>query len=272
MEHKQHESDGLPAKRSLGQNFLISPRIIEAIIKAGDLKEKDVVLEVGPGKGVLTRALMYMGGIVKAVEKDNRLVPYLTQEFKKEISEGKLEIFHRDVLDIKDEEIETIVGKNYKVIANIPYYITGALIRNLLSSTCRPSMMVIMVQKEVARRILAKDTKESILSISVKVFATPELVMNVSRGNFFPIPNVDSAVLKLSNIHNPFKNKEEEARFFEFVKAGFAQKRKKLISNLEAVETKEVLEAKFKRLNLNTNARAEEIPLPLWMELVRNSE
>lgn len=264
------QADSLPAKRSLGQNFLISPRIIEAIVAAGDLKEKDIVLEVGPGKGVLTRALMYMGGIVKAVEKDNRLVPYLTQEFKQEIEEGKFELFHRDVLDIKDEEIETIVGKNYKVIANIPYYITGALIRNLLSSTCHPSMMVIMVQKEVARRILAKGGKESILSISVKVFAKPELVMNVSRGNFFPIPNVDSAVLKLSDIHNPFKTKEEETRFFEFVKAGFAQKRKKLISNLEAVANREVLEEKFKTLNLDTNTRAEELPLSTWIELAKN--
>ncbi len=270
MEKPRRSRTSLPAKKSLGQNFLISPRIVESIVRAGELTEKEVVLEVGPGKGVLTRALINAGALVKAVEKDNRLVPHLTQEFRKEIEEGKLELFHRDILEIKDEEVATIVGQTYKVIANIPYYITGALMRNLLSASCRPSMMVIMVQKEVATRIMARDGKESILSIATKAYAEPELVMNVSRGNFFPIPNVDSAVLKLKNIRNPFLTKEEEVRFFEFVKSGFAQKRKKLISNLEAVLDKELLEEKFKKLNLSTNTRAEELGVDVWMKLARD--
>lgn len=256
------------AKKSLGQNFLISPRVVEAIVLAGEIKEGEHILEIGPGKGVLTRALLRAKAHVKAIEKDNRLIPQLSQEFKTELAEKKFELFHRDVLDIKDEEIESIVGKEYKVIANIPYYITGAIIRNFLSATVRPNLMVLMVQKEVARRIIAKDGKESILSIAVKAYATPELVMNVSRGNFFPIPNVDSAVLKLSHIDTPFKDKETENRFFEFVKAGFSQKRKKLISNLETVEDKEVLKEKFKKLGIGENTRAENLSLETWLALV----
>ena len=143
--------------------------------------------------------------------------------------------------------------------------------RNFLSAEKKPSLMVLMVQKEVAKRILCRDGKESILSLSVKAYATPEIVMNVSRGNFFPIPNVDSAVLKLSNVKKLFADEAAEARFFEIVKAGFAQKRKKLISNLEAVMPRTELEKKFADLRLGENTRAEDVDLEQWIDLSNNT-
>ncbi|MDO8579284.1 MAG: 16S rRNA (adenine(1518)-N(6)/adenine(1519)-N(6))-dimethyltransferase RsmA [bacterium] len=279
------------AKKSLGQNFLISPRIVGAIVSAGDLKVGETVIEIGPGKGILTRALLESGAHVKAVEKDDRLIPILAKVFEKEIADKKLELIHDDIMKFDAENLNKNLNLEspYKLIANIPYYITGTLIRNFLSAKIKPSLMVLMVQREVADRIIARDGKESILSLSVKAYAKPELVMNVSRGNFFPIPNVDSAVIKLSNIQNPFVNgegipdKTTENRFFEIVRAGFAQKRKKLISNLEKVmpeemseemtgeTSKEKLEILFEKLGLDENIRAEDVPLETWLKISQTS-
>lgn len=255
------------AKKSLGQNFLISPRVVGAIADAADIREGEQVLEIGPGKGVLTRALLERGAHVTAVEKDDRLIPVLSQEFAPEIALGRLSLVHADIMDKEAASLGLAAG--YKLVANIPYYITGAITRGFLSAKIQPSIMILMVQKEVAERIIARDGKESILSLSVKAFATPSLVMNVSRGNFFPIPNVDSAVLRLSEIKNPFANDSQEQRFFEIVKAGFAQKRKKLSSNLSSVVGKEKLGALFAELGIDGNARAEDVPLDAWLSLSR---
>ncbi|HEU0080771.1 MAG TPA: 16S rRNA (adenine(1518)-N(6)/adenine(1519)-N(6))-dimethyltransferase RsmA [Candidatus Paceibacterota bacterium] len=262
----------IAAKKSLGQNFLISPRVVEAIAAAGELRAEDAVIEIGPGKGVLTRALLASGARVVAIEKDDRLVPLLAEEFKQEIAAGWLQVVHGDVLEIMADssplpESWQLKAESYKVIANIPYYITGQIVRLFLSAKQKPALMVLMVQKEVAARVIARDGKESILSLSVKAYATPELVMNVSRGNFFPVPNVDSAVIKLTNIQNPFADRAAEDRFFEIVKAGFSQKRKKLISNLEAVMPRAELEARFAALRLDSNVRAEDVPLETWIAL-----
>jgi 16S rRNA (adenine1518-N6/adenine1519-N6)-dimethyltransferase len=256
------------AKKSLGQNFLITPRIVDMIATSADLKEGELAIEIGPGKGVLTKALLAKGARVKAIEKDDRLIPILQEEFKKEITSGQLELIHGDIMEMNiDESVEKIDG-GYKIIANIPYYITGALIRIFLSASKKPELMVLMVQKEVATRIVARDEKESLLALSVKVYAKPEIVMNVARGNFFPIPNVDSAVIKLSDIRNPFADKIAEERFFEIIKAGFSQKRKKLSSNLSQVMTKEEIALQFKKLNLDPNIRAEDMKLEQWLALV----
>lgn len=258
---------GVFAKKSLGQNFLISPRIVDSIVTAGELSAKDLVIEVGPGKGVLTEKLLASGARVKAIEKDYRLIPVLSEKFAAEIKSGKLELIHADALEMAIADLN--IDAAYKVIANIPYYITGALIRNFLSSARKPELMVLMVQKEVATRVIARDGKESILSLSIKAFANPSLVVNVSRGNFFPIPNVDSAVIKLADIQNPFKDKTAEDRFFEIVKAGFAQKRKKLSSNLSAVMSREEIAERFATLGIDENARAEDIALEKWIALSR---
>ncbi|MDP1625383.1 MAG: 16S rRNA (adenine(1518)-N(6)/adenine(1519)-N(6))-dimethyltransferase RsmA [bacterium] len=256
------------AKKSLGQNFLISERVVGGIVMAGEITPGEQVIEIGPGKGVLTAALLRAGAHVIAVEKDDRLIPLLATRFKPEISRGDLVLIHGDVLESMDAVSIRIKG-HYKVIANIPYYITGQIIRQFLSIDDKPDSMILMVQKEVADRIIARDGKESILSLSVKVYATPSLVMNVSRGNFFPIPNVDSAVLKLSDIKMPFANTTDESRFFETVKAGFAQKRKKLAGNLTSVMPKDQVAQKFKALGLDDNARAEDVSLDIWIKLAQ---
>jgi len=258
------------AKKSLGQNFLITPRIVEMIALAGEIQSGETVIEIGPGKGILTAQLLKAGARVVAIEKDDRLIPILQGLFKQEISAGTFVLIHKDIMDISDADLAAVSSTTYKVIANIPYYITGQIIRTFLSRSHQPTMMILMVQKEVANRTIARDGKESILSLSIKVFATPSLVMNVSRGNFFPIPNVDSAVIKLSDIKNPFKDSGEEDRFFSFVKAGFAQKRKKLISNLEAVAPRNLLTTRFKELSLHENTRAEDVSLDTWVALVKN--
>ena len=262
----------MKAKKSLGQNFLISPRVSNMIARAGDIVVGENIVEIGPGKGALTKELLSFGAHVIAIEKDNELTSALEEKFAKEISEKQLEIISGDILEMGFEKLEIgslPAGKaGWKLIANIPYYITGAIIEKFLSSKNPPSLAVLMLQKEVAERILARNKKESILSISVKVFGEPSIVMKVSRGNFFPIPNVDSAVLKISNIKNPFASKAEENNFFVLVKKGFAHKRKKLASNLES-EGKEKIKRVFSEIGISENTRAEDLSLENWKKLDR---
>ncbi len=257
------------AKKSLGQNFLISPRIVDMIAAAGDIRPGEPVLEIGPGKGVLTKALLAKGATVIAVEKDDRLIPLLKGIFDAEIRNGHLELVHADILEAEQVQIPALDQGSYTVIANIPYYITGQIIRTFLSRTNKPRRMVLMVQKEVATRIAARDNKESILSLAVKAYAKPELIVNVARGNFFPIPNVDSAVIALSDIHSPFADSAEEQKFFDIVKSGFAQKRKKLSRNLEAVAEKATIEKAFEKLGLDLGVRAEDVALAIWIALAK---
>jgi len=248
------------AKKSLGQNFLISPRVSNMIAKAGEIVVGENVVEIGPGKGALTKELLSFGAHVIAIEKDSELVSELEKKFAKEIGEKKLEIISGDALDNID------LPKKYKLIANIPYYITGAILEKFLGNKNPPSLAVLMLQKEVAERIIARDKKESILSISVKVFGAPSIVMKVARENFFPIPNVDSAVLKISDIKNPFTSETEKGKFFALVKKGFAHKRKKLASNL-ASEDKEEIKRAFSEIGISENARAEDLSMELWKKL-----
>lgn len=255
------------AKKSLGQNFLISPGIVERIAEAGEIQKGETVIEIGPGKGALTAALLRAGARVKAVEKDDRLIQFLDDTFRKEANAGNFELFHDDIMETTPEKLSARVPESYKVIANIPYYITGQIIRLFLSMPHKPINMVLMVQKEVANRIIARDEKESILSLSVKAYAKPELVVNVARGNFFPIPNVDSAVIKLIDIRNPFKDRAQEDKFFEIVKTGFGQKRKKVIRNLDSIADKNKLTAVFAELGIDDNARAEDVSLDTWIKL-----
>jgi 16S rRNA (adenine1518-N6/adenine1519-N6)-dimethyltransferase len=248
------------AKKSLGQNFLISPRITENIALSANLQTDELVLEIGPGKGALTKELLRHGAKVLAVEKDDRLIPLLEEMFASEIRVGKLTLIHGDILEI---QLDEYLKEPYKLVANIPYYITGELLRLFLSRDRKPEMIILMVQKEISDRL--RDTKESILSLAVKAYGNVSLVTNVSRGNFFPIPNVDSAVIKIDKIKNPFETAAQEKRYFELVKTGFAHKRKKLISNLEKVVPKENLKNIFKESGLSENSRPEEIKLETWI-------
>lgn len=253
------------AKKSLGQNFLRNKAALLDMVKAGDIQEGDTVLEIGPGEGVLTAELLQAGARVIAIEKDARLIPVLQERFKEALTSKKLELREGDILLMNPKELS--LQKPWKLIANIPYYITGAIMEKFLDAQEKPTCMVVMVQKEVAVRICARDGKGSILSIAVKTYGMPTLVRTVPRGSFVPPPNVDSAILAITNISSPFKTMKEQERFFEILRAGFAHKRKLLIRNLETVVEKNILEQAFKNTRIDNNVRAETLTKEQWFEL-----
>ena len=274
-------------KKSLGQHFLTNARYLRAVADTADIKAGEKVLEIGPGEGTLTRELLARGAKVVAIEKDHRLIPMLGIVFENEIRAGQLEIIEGDALEWETEAKPAgkISGRpirparghfgsgfcegDYKVVGNIPYYITGALLKKFLSAEHQPSTLVFLIQKEVAERI-ARSKKESILSLSIKAYGMPKLVLSVPRGAFSPAPQVDSAILAITNISRKnFANRAHEENFFKLVRAGFAQKRKLLRRNLEETLGPEVGD-KLERAGIARNARAEDVPVGKWLLLSKN--
>lgn len=285
------------AKKSLGQNFLHEETALKKIVDAGNLSKKDTVLEIGPGRGALTKKLLETGATVIAIEKDRELIPYLSEMFAKEITKKQFVLIEGDVLEFDISSDYRLKTKDYKLIANIPYYITGAIVRKFLSTRAQPSTMVILVQDEVARRITTMNpaqhqgkpapAKESLLSLSVKAYGIPRYVAKVSRGSFTPAPKVDSAILAIEHISKSFfgtskmnnpqgpslgvrgSHNTTETLFFELLHAGFAHKRKVLLSNLKKFNKKGDLETIFLELGLTKNTRAEDVPLDTWLLLCK---
>lgn len=254
------------AKKSLGQNFLNSRAVAREIAREAGLTTADTVLEIGPGKGFLTSELLLSGSKVIAVEKDDRMIPLLSEKFAEEITSGHLKLIHGDIIEFFENKSLPLPSK-YKLVANIPYYLTGQIIRIFLETTKKPEIMVLMVQKEVATRIVARDKKESILSIAVKVYGTPKLVKKVPARYFTPSPKVDSAILSISNISNKnLKDIATEKYFFEVVRAGFSHKRKMLTGNLKDIFEENTL-AVLEKVGIKKNARAENVSLPQWLSL-----
>ena len=244
------------AKKSLGQHFLRSERALSSIIEAGNITPGETVLEIGPGTGALTEKLLDAGAKVIAVEKDDELFAALSKKYP------GLELVHGDILNFQTSQLGT-----YKLIANIPYNITGAILEKFLSANQHPKLMVLLVQKEVAQRMVAGNGKESILSISVKAYGKPRYVETVKAGSFAPAPAVDSAIIAIENISKSFFTNFSEKDFFKLLHAGFRAKRKKLSSNLGVVFAKERVKEAFRKLNLDENVRAEDLPVNKWGEL-----
>ena len=220
-------------KKSLGQNFLKSENILNLMCQTSSIKEGEVVLEIGPGKGSLTKKILSSGALVIAIEKDDELFAFLKEKFNQEIGEGKLKLINQDILDWQTDEVKT----DYKIVANIPYNITGLIIKKFLSDKKLPRSMTLLVQKEVAERIVARNNKESILSLSVKAYGQVKYIKKVSKKLFNPSPKVDSAIINIFNISKDnFPQKELENKFFSLIKVGFSHKRKVLIKNLEIIE------------------------------------
>lgn len=256
------------AKKSLGQNFLNSQAIARDIVRAAEGGKGDTILEIGPGKGFLTRELLSTGAHIIAIEKDDRLIPLLSEKFAPEIQEGRFSLIHGDVLELLGEETLKL-PPHYKLVANIPYYITGLILRTFLERSVKPERMVLMVQKEVAERITARDGKESILSIAVKAYGVPHLVKKVPARYFTPAPKVDSAVISITNISGKhFSSKAHEERFFEIMKAGFAHKRKQLAGNLREIFGEHTHE-KLAHASIAPEARSEDMSLEQWLNLSR---
>ena len=272
----------IQAKKSLGQNFLKSKKALDKIVAVSELSENDLVLEVGPGKGALTKKILETGAKVLVIEKDHRMIPILQETFAEEIKGGQLEITEGDALEIDYKKLKLKKG-NFKLIANLPYYITGKFLSNILSHDIQPNILVLMLQKAVVERIVLQgksskkqkeNFKENLLSLSVKVYGNPEYVMPVSAKNFNPAPNVDSAVLKVSEISKNFFREDniKEKEFFAFLKASFSSKRKKMIKNLatQHISSRDVLEKVFSELNLDTNLRAEDLSLKQFKNIFLN--
>ncbi len=272
-----NSSKNFTAKKSLGQNFLHAPQVISAMVHSAQIVHGDTVLEAGPGKGALTEKLLEAGAKVIAVEKDDRAIPFLSEKFKEEIEKGKLEIIHEDILEFDILGHGLMQGK-YKIVANIPYYISGEFIRKFLETDAQPQRMVIMLQKELAKRIT--DEKGSILAISVKAYGNPKYITSVPRKFFRPMPNVDSAVLLIENISKNFfkeglesskigwkDGQIDEKTFFEIIKAGFAHKRKVLIKNLEEKLSSRELKSIWEKEKWLPTARAQELSLKDWKKI-----
>jgi len=276
-------------KKSLGQNFLIDNNVIQKIIEHADLKKDDVVLEIGPGKGVLTEALAAKCQKVIAIEIDQNLIPVLQNRFKEN---KKIEIIQGDILKIFNFQFSPPAGGfkqfsisnsqisndnakkqkavSYKLIANLPYYITSPIIRKFLEAEIPPQEMILMVQKEVAERIVAKKGKMSILAVSVQYYAKAEILFLVGKESFDPVPEVDSAVIKITNnLQQTTYNKSETDNFFRIVRAGFCAKRKTLANNLANslhIERKEA-EEKLAQICIASNARPQELSVEEWKKL-----
>lgn len=269
----------MPTK--LGQNFLVNEKIAKKIVNSAEIQGINV-LEIGPGKGVLTKYLVERVKKVLVVEIDDKLAESLLKKFaefsirhscESEANKEKISVINADILKINLPEL--IKEKNflpYKVVANLPYYITSKIIRLLLETKYPPTEMILMVQKEVGERIVAADGKESLLSISVKFYAKPEILFIVSRDNFDPVPKVDSAVIKITR-----KKKMLDIdikKFFSLVRAGFSSKRKTLANNLSASFhiPKADFSKIFKKAKLEPKIRAEKLKLEDWIKLYHNFE
>lgn len=258
------------AKKSLGQNFLIDAAVLRKIVEAAELSPQDAVIEVGPGLGILTAELARRAGRVIAVELDDNLAELL----KKTLSwAGNLTVVHEDILKITPsallEKSGIPAGSGYKVVANLPYYITSAALRHFLEGDVRPSDMIVMVQKEVARAITAVPGKMSLLSVAVQFYGEARLVSKVSAHAFYPAPKVDSAILKIRLRLQPLLGVAETASFFEFVRAGFCANRKQLINSLPQGLDKPKAEIRplLEKAAIEPTRRAETLAVAEWVKL-----
>ena len=263
----------MPTK--LGQNFLTNDSIAQRIVTSANLSKNDNILEIGPGKGVLTEYMAGSNAHVLAIEIDQRLIEHLEKIFHVETrqclvstdSDSRVKIINGDILKINlPRLIEENNFQNYKIVANLPYYITSKIIRLFLETKYPPREMTLMVQREVGERIVAQDEKESILSISVKFYADPEILFEVGKENFDPVPKVDSAVIRITRKKNP--PKADASEFFSLVKTGFSAKRKMLVNNLANLghPRAELLEI-LKKAGLEPTVRAEKLTVEDWVKL-----
>ncbi len=259
----------MPTK--LGQNFLRDNKIIGKIIQAANLQPDDFVIEIGPGEGVLTEALSKKAGRILAIEIDKNLIPVLRKKFA---FNKKVQVIHDDILKInliKFAKSYNLKTRSYKIVANIPYYITSPIIRMFLEFAIPPQEMILMVQKEVAERIVEKPGKMSLLALSVQYYAQPEILFSVPAAAFFPVPKVDSAVIKITpglNRNDPWETK----KFFRLVRAGFAAKRKTLANNLANSFhlDKKRIENKLSSIGLTPLTRAQELSVEDWKKLAKS--
>ncbi|MGH2447503.1 MAG: 16S rRNA (adenine(1518)-N(6)/adenine(1519)-N(6))-dimethyltransferase RsmA [Chloroflexota bacterium] len=258
---------GLLARKRLGQHFLQDRGALAKILTAADIQPGDNVLEIGPGTGVLTQLLAEQAGKLVAVELDDRLFQLLTETFE---SDPNVHIVHGNALDI---DPCTLFAGAYKVVANIPYYITGPLLRHFLEAGCPPVLLVLMVQLEVARRITAKPGDLSLLGLSVQWYAEPKLIARVPAGAFYPRPKVDSAIVRLTPHSNPLRQSRAE-RLFRLAHAAFGTRRKQLGNalSLGLGIDRDASRALLREAEIEPERRAETLTLEEWERLAGTQE
>jgi 16S rRNA (adenine1518-N6/adenine1519-N6)-dimethyltransferase len=262
------------AKKGLGQNFLVDEKVLQTILDAAELTPADTVIEVGPGLGIMTAELAKRAGWVIAIELDNRLADILKETLPAE----NVVIINKDVLGTDPGALlqggiphfpEAI--KPYKVVANLPYYITSPVLRHFLEASVKPERIVVMVQKEVAEAIVAGPGQRSVLSISVQFYGKPEIVAYVPAASFYPPPEVDSALVKIDVYPRPPLEVDDEGRFFKLVRAGFTAARKQAVNSLAqglGLNKAEVL-VWLGKAGIDPTRRAETFTLEEWGSLWR---
>jgi 16S rRNA (adenine1518-N6/adenine1519-N6)-dimethyltransferase len=258
---------GLYANKSLGQNWLVDEHALARITAAAQLAPQDSVLEIGPGLGSLTRYLAEAAGRVIAVELDATLIPALNRSLA---DYANVTLVQGDILRV---DLSELVGRDtsYKVVANLPYYVTSAVIRHLLEADVRPSLIVLTVQLEVAQRITAAPGKLSLLAVSVQFYGRPTLVNHIKASSFYPAPKVDSAIVRIEPYSHPAVDVPDRGEFFAVVKAGFSQKRKQLHNALAAglARPQADIAATLERAGVDGRRRAETLTLSEWAAIAR---
>lgn len=259
---------GLHPDRSLGQNFLLDEASLGKIIAAAEITPEHDVLEIGAGVGNLTRRLATHARRVIAVELDQRLLPSLREVLE---NLSNVTIIHGDILELNIPHL--IQGMPYLVVANIPYYITSAVIRRLLENEPQPLRMVLTVQREVAERICAEPNEMSLLALSVQVFGRPQIKAVIPAGAFYPPPKVDSAVIRIDLYPHPSIPRDKLDLFFRLAKAGFSQKRKTLRNSLGGgmAWTREMTTRVLETAGIDPNRRAETLSLGEWIALTASA-
>lgn len=287
------QKHGVSPSKGLGQNFLISKSALKKIVGTAQSQKEDIILEIGPGLGILTQELAKKVKKVLAVEKDQKMCKIL----KETLNDLKnIEVIKGDILKLEIEQLFknlNLKTRNYKVVANLPYYITAPVIRKLLETKLPPKLMVLMAQKEVAQRICAKPPhpkglnltsssgakRMNLLAISVQLYAKTEIIAYISRKSFWPIPKVDAAIIKITpkyqlqkiNDHNSLVKDVRRDLFFKIVKAGFSQPRKQLVNNLsKGLRIDKIkVENWLNTCNIKPNQRAETLSLDNWILLTK---
>ena len=252
-------------RKALGQNFLISEGLRQRIIAAAEIGKEDVVLEIGAGLGALTLVLAQRAKRVIALELDERLIPPLHQVLA---PYPHVEVLQGDILVLEPSDL---ISTPYKVVANLPYYVTSAILRHLLEARRKPSLMVVTVQKEVAQRLVAGPGDMSLLAVSVQFYGRPRIVAQARPGAFYPSPGVSSAVVRIEPYDEPPTEVDDVGAFFDVVRAGFSQRRKQLRNSLSQglnLPVERVVEA-LHRCGLSEKQRAQELSVEQWALLYR---
>ncbi len=265
-------NNGIKPNFTYGQNFLIDEFVLQDIADAAGVSKADNILEIGPGVGNLTRILAERAGFLLSIEKDPKFFQILhnvKKDFKQNFRFEIADALEFNFVNVFEERLKQGSELNYKVVANIPYYITGKILKMLMSAKVKPDSVTVLTQKEVAQNVCAKPGSMSVLAISVQLFGVPELVAPVLARSFYPAPKVDSAILKITLDKTPRYKLQDEKKFFKIVKACFAGKRKQIHNTLvnNVGLKKEQAEKILSELKISSQSRPQELSIQQWIEL-----